>query len=844
MTRYYSRSQGKFVDGEPPVSASGVSGYVDQFTDTSTPDIIQPTVQTAPTVQPTVQSPEVDPETIVRNNPPQESKSITEKAGGTIINFLKSLVKPTTDFLSGQEEKMRDPNYMKDITNFIPVVNLLKSDEGRKAAANVASFMVPFGKGTNIATKTLLPGAAVGGLQASSQEGATLPKIVGGAALGAAGAGALNVAGKAVSGLTKNLPKKIMESVFKEPIKATKAGVKSGETLGQKALAKGEVGTTDQIYQKALTETQKLEDELQNKLLNSDVKVSTVNIRKSVEPMVNELIQAGDQGGANSILERISSIEKASGTKIPVGQANEIKRTIYDEVRRAYGSQGGTNTELIKNLGRAFKEEIAKVPGVADINKNLSYYGRVADSMADKIAKTGRNNLISLTDFIMGTGGATAFGPVGLAGVAAKKALESTVGQTAIAKGLSAVGNKLPTISPNITGQVGARAGEGVTDLVASPQTNQPTSDQSQNNSNAPSNQGILSPITDNIPQTTENATRTGYTLDQLSQASTKARMDGKDKIADQIDKIYDQELEYQKSLKTESKQLSGPNSVLLNKAQTATKAIDRIDTVLQKNPRLTIEKALNPLSQEGRLMGQDIVSAIDILGYFRTGAAITPDQRKDYVYMFPSALDSEATVKDKLQRLREEFAGYEQGLLKSTGTSDLPAITDTSQTNFNEGAVPKTAQVSSMTLPKITQAFGVKNPKVERFSKGGINRGVDISAKTGTPLYVPEGEWKVTETYSRAKGKGYVGNRTNTGYGNSVVIKNTKTGEVMRLSHLSSVGVKPGQILASGSLIGKSGATGNVTGSHLDLEYKTSKGKLADASKTKYVSSIFRKAG
>jgi len=142
--------------------------------------------------------------------------------------------------------------------------------------------------------------------------------------------------------------------------------------------------------------------------------------------------------------------------------------------------------------------------------------------------------------------------------------------------------------------------------------------------------------------------------------------------------------------------------------------------------------------------------------------------------------------------------------------------------------------------LPRITQAFGVRNPRVERFSRGGINRGVDLSAATGTPLYVPQGNWKVTETYSRARGKGYIGNRTNRGYGNSVVIVNTQTGEKMRLSHLSRVAVKPGQVLASGSLIGKSGATGNVTASHLDLEYKTSKGKFADASKTKYVKYVF----
>lgn len=146
----------------------------------------------------------------------------------------------------------------------------------------------------------------------------------------------------------------------------------------------------------------------------------------------------------------------------------------------------------------------------------------------------------------------------------------------------------------------------------------------------------------------------------------------------------------------------------------------------------------------------------------------------------------------------------------------------------------------TSYALPVITQKFGVKNPRVEKFSRGGINRGVDLRAKTGTDLYVPEGNWKVLQAYAGAKGTGRIGNRTNQGYGNSVVIQNTQTGEKLRYSHLSKVAVKSGQIIAQGKPLGKSGATGSVTAAHLDLEYVNSKGKLADASKTKYIRSIF----
>ena len=71
--------------------------------------------------------------------------------------------------------------------------------------------------------------------------------------------------------------------------------------------------------------------------------------------------------------------------------------------------------------------------------------------------------------------------------------------------------------------------------------------------------------------------------------------------------------------------------------------------------------------------------------------------------------------------------------------------------------------------------------------------------------------------------------------YGNSVLVENTDTGEKMRLSHLSSVDVSSGDILYSGTIIGKSGATGNVTGPHLDIEYYDKNGALADVLKTPY---------
>lgn len=62
-----------------------------------------------------------------------------------------------------------------------------------------------------------------------------------------------------------------------------------------------------------------------------------------------------------------------------------------------------------------------------------------------------------------------------------------------------------------------------------------------------------------------------------------------------------------------------------------------------------------------------------------------------------------------------------------------------------------------------------------------------------------------------------YAGNE-NDGYGNKVVIKNFKTGEVVLIGHLNSFSVKRGQNVVYGQKLGGQGSTGNSTGAHIHI--------------------------
>ena len=103
----------------------------------------------------------------------------------------------------------------------------------------------------------------------------------------------------------------------------------------------------------------------------------------------------------------------------------------------------------------------------------------------------------------------------------------------------------------------------------------------------------------------------------------------------------------------------------------------------------------------------------------------------------------------------------------------------------------------------KVTQAFGVPQSVAAAGEK--IHGGVDIAAALGTP--VPEVTGGVVLQ---------VNDYGKSGYGKSVVIKGTD-GRIRRYSHLSQFGVKQGQRVNKGDIIGLVGSTGASTGSHLD---------------------------
>lgn len=167
-----------------------------------------------------------------------------------------------------------------------------------------------------------------------------------------------------------------------------------------------------------------------------------------------------------------------------------------------------------------------------------------------------------------------------------------------------------------------------------------------------------------------------------------------------------------------------------------------------------------------------------------------------------------------------------------------------------------KTLSTQAIATPAtiLPQNKGISSPagaKYSPFGRSGVNRGTDLLANIGDQVKLPSGRWEVLSVFDGAR-RGVDERRAdfgvNGGWGNSVLVRNSDTGETLRFSHLDVNGVNigansVGSVLPGGTVVGRVGVTGRTTGPHLDLEY-TKNGRLSPVEKSSYAGELFPSGG
>lgn len=114
---------------------------------------------------------------------------------------------------------------------------------------------------------------------------------------------------------------------------------------------------------------------------------------------------------------------------------------------------------------------------------------------------------------------------------------------------------------------------------------------------------------------------------------------------------------------------------------------------------------------------------------------------------------------------------------------------------------------IMPLALDKLTRIASMYGHRIDPIYKTRrMHHGMDFTARTGTPIYAT-GNGQVVET-----------RRSNRGYGNKVIIDHG-FGYKTLYAHMHTIGVKKGQVVKRGDIIGTVGNTGKSTGPHLHYE-------------------------
>lgn len=225
----------------------------------------------------------------------------------------------------------------------------------------------------------------------------------------------------------------------------------------------------------------------------------------------------------------------------------------------------------------------------------------------------------------------------------------------------------------------------------------------------------------------------------------------------------------------------------------------------------------IGPLQRKVRLAGATIRSSL----FEATDAARLPDSVAEQLAdVFASEIDfrRDLAVGDRFQVAYETFEA--EGEVLSFGQLLGAEFVNRGQKhqvfwfqeagskgafhNPNGQSLKRAFLASPLAFSRVSSRYGMRFHPISGREKPHL--GVDFAAPTGTPVR-SVGDGKVT----------YAGWKS--GYGNFVVVQHSDQ-KSTAYAHLSRIGVRKGQSVEQGALIGAVGSTGASTGPHLHFEY------------------------
>ena len=258
-----------------------------------------------------------------------------------------------------------------------------------------------------------------------------------------------------------------------------------------------------------------------------------------------------------------------------------------------------------------------------------------------------------------------------------------------------------------------------------------------------------------------------------------------------------------------------GYSDVVLDRERSLIRAVQADDVALE-HAQATLQRS--------RQTKKDTLSRLVV---FRTTLAQEIANEQSLQTELQGSIDEALVALDAMQTDSPEVAAHRAQLVKMKTDSVLSQIEQAvfAQQNFQQTAQliaedPVLAATGRLLWPiphaAITQGFG-PTPYVFEASYAGFphfHTGIDLAVPLGTPVFAAADGVVVLARPMADSGGQLVG------YGNYVIIQHD-AGLKTLYGHLLTIGVKEGDVVHRGQLIGLVGSTGNSTGPHTHFEVR-----------------------
>lgn len=557
------------------------------------------------------------------------------------------------------------------------------AEQGR-ANLGLLSYAVPFGKGANILTKAILPGATAGALQGASEENATPESVIGSGILGAGTGAAVHGIGKILGfgqkGLTKG-GENLIQSQYNLPRSAANS-TKIADTVSQladygitdinkvsEAASKvtGDTGAITKVTREAamkakpvnvdgvLNVARQLADD-PSMAIGQDKKFYDF-VKKGIQSLYNTTgsdAAASQVGAPDKVFDFIKTLEKQASS-IGRGRPSYMISESEKALQRAYMSLADDLSE------RLFTESGANV-NVAQLVKDPAFLAKLAEvspklaEQASKVTKLSELRSLaapfvrgSIASDITSTGANLATDTAAGAVKGVGKLVQNPLNLLAVPLGTnkvnSTIGSAMRTLGNASGPQLGRQTASALTSGAIGTVRNLTGQTGQEQNSQEYSAEPL--DLTSDATVTPEKkASIMDNPKVQAVLASPNVSKSTKNLFLAEF--IKEQTTTKAAGTASERKQSLLANSGL--------RALKEIEAEVNKDPSI-LAKQLVPKQFFSRTFQSAMFKAADAIIRMRSGARATNEEIQAYKEnVLPAFGDDGATIRFKLQQLKQDF--------------------------------------------------------------------------------------------------------------------------------------------------------------------------------------------